>query len=118
MLSRTRPMRFTTPMLHAESRRSVSFSYKRAGACVLAKANEPTGTHPLHTRPKMVCLPSSQGVGASEMKNWQGADERASDKSADTARRLRICRQSAAAPASRSCSGPRLPSTECPRPCA
>jgi hypothetical protein len=25
--------------------------------------------HPLHTLPKMVCLPSSHGVGASEMKN-------------------------------------------------
>lgn len=26
---------------------------------------------PPHTRPKMVCLPSSQGVGARVMKNWQ-----------------------------------------------
>ena len=37
---------------------------------VLTKPSFFTTCMPLFTRPKMVCLPSNQGVGASVMKNW------------------------------------------------
>ena len=55
-------MRFTTPILRVE-RLSQHTPVSRPG-----RARE-SGTHPLDTLPKMVCLPSSQGVGASVMKN-------------------------------------------------
>ena len=39
-------------------------------APVLTKPSFFTTVIPEHTRPKIVCLPSNHGVGASVMKNW------------------------------------------------
>ena len=60
------PMRFTTPMLrNTGDGQHASEQPQGPGA---------TATHPPDILPKMVCLPSSQGVGASEMKNLRSRD--------------------------------------------
>ena len=62
-------------IVHAADREYHRYHHHHAApylscAPVLTKPSFFTTVIPEHTRPKIVCLPSNHGVGASVMKNW------------------------------------------------